>query len=341
MRSLIARARSSVPMRVLAAYGESNASNYAAALAFAAFLAMFPMMLGALSIIGLAIRDPATEARFQTLILQVFPGNAQPELQSAIHGVKQSAGLLGLVSLGGLVWSASGIFATMEFALTQIFGTKQRDMLRQKLMGFVMMVLLVIALTITVAADSAAGYLSKYMPFAWLLGLGIGAAVMAALLVLLYRFVPNRTFGLSEVLPGALLAGVLIQLLSFGFPLYARYAGSFNTYGAQFGLFFLLATWLYLLSQLLLLGAVYNRFRLGQPVTKGLIASPAEQSHEPERPVDVIKRKKVGTAMEAPAAEARHRSVVQRTGLFFLLGLALAGSAVRRRGGRRKRSAAS
>ncbi|HEY8803297.1 MAG TPA: YihY/virulence factor BrkB family protein [Candidatus Dormibacteraeota bacterium] len=280
-------------MRVIAAYGQSNASNYAAALAFAAFLAMFPMMLGALSIIGLAIRDPATEARFQTFILQIFPGNAQPELQSAIHGVKQSAGWLGLVSLGGLIWSAGGIFATMEFALTQIFGTKQRDMLRQKLMGFVMMVLLVIALAITVAADSAAGFLSNYMPFAWVLSFVIGAAVMVTLLVLLYRFVPNRTFGLAEVLPGAVLAGVLVELLSFGFPLYARFAGSFNTYGAQFGLFFLLATWLYLLSQLLLLGAVYNRFRLGEPVTKGLISSPAEQSHERERPVDVIERKKV------------------------------------------------
>jgi uncharacterized BrkB/YihY/UPF0761 family membrane protein len=33
-------------MRVIAAYGQSKASNYAAALAFAAFLAMFPMMLG-------------------------------------------------------------------------------------------------------------------------------------------------------------------------------------------------------------------------------------------------------------------------------------------------------
>ena len=328
-------------MRVLAAYGESQASNYAAALAFAGFLAMFPMILGVLSLIGLAIRDPATEARFQTLILQIFPGNAQPELHSAIHGVKQSAGWLGLVSLGGLIWSASGIFATMEFALTQIFGTKQRDMLRQKLMGFVMMVLLVIALGITIAADSAAGYLSKYMPFAWVLSFVIGAAVMVTLLVLLYRFVPNRTFHLREVLPGALLAGVLIELLSFGFPLYARYAGSFNTYGAQFGLFFLLATWLYLLSQLLLLGAVYNRFRLGQPVTKGLIASPAEQSHEPERPVDVIKKKRAGTSKEPPVAEAKPRSVVQRTGLFFVLALALAGSVVRRRGVRRRRPVAS
>src|SRR3981081_2195277 len=292
MRRLVQRAQNTLPIRVITAFGESQASNYAAALAFAAFLAMFPMMLGALSIIGLAIRDPVTEARFQSFILQMFPGNAQPELEHGIRGVRQSAGLMALVSLGGLVWSASGIFATKEFALTQIFGTKQRDMLRQKLMGFVMMMLLVVALGITTAADSAAGYLSKYMPFAWVLSFVIVAAVMVTLLVLLYRFVPNRTFHLREVLPGALLAGLLIELLSFGFPLYARYAGSFNPYGAQFGLFFLLATWLYLLSQLLLLGAVYNRFRLGQPVTKGLIASPTGQSHEVEKPVEVIERKK-------------------------------------------------
>jgi YihY family inner membrane protein len=273
---------------VVAAYGESQAGNYAAALAFTAFLAMFPMMLGALSIIGFAIRDPATEARFQNLILQLFPGNAQPELQSAIHGVRQSAGWFGIVSLLGLVWSASGVFATMEFALTQIFGTKRRVMHRQRLMGFVTMLLLVLALGITVAANAAAGYLSPYIPYAWVLSFVIGAVVMVVLLVLLYRFVPNRKFKLRDVLPGALLAGVLIEALSLGFPLYARFAGGFNTYGAQFALFFLLATWLYLLSQLLLLGAVYNRFRLDRLVTKDLGASPAEQARaaEPLRSIE-------------------------------------------------------
>src|ERR1700682_5032550 len=154
--------RNSLPFRVVAAFGESQASNYAGALAFAGFLAMFPMILGALSIIGLAIRDPATEARFQMLILNAFPSNAQPELQNALHGVKQSAGWLGLVSVGGLIWSASGIFSSMECRLTQIFGTTQRNMWRQKLMGLVMMAVLVVALAITVAANEAAGYLSNY-----------------------------------------------------------------------------------------------------------------------------------------------------------------------------------
>ena len=305
MRRLVERVKASGPFRIISAYGDSKASNYAAALAFAAFLAMFPMILGALSIVGLSIRDPATEARFQALIVQAFPGNAQSELQSAIHGVRQSAGWMGLLSLAGVVWSASGIFATMEFALTQIFGTRQRGMLRQKLMGLVLMMLLVVALAVTIAANAGAGYVSKYTPLAWVLSFVIGAFVMIALLVLLYLFVPNRKFSLADVLPGALLAGMLIEALTLGFPLYARFAGGFNTYGAQFGLFFLLATWLYLLSQLLLLGAVFNRFRLGEPAVKGLIASPAQDSYEVKKPAEVIKRRQGRAAKEVPGKNVK------------------------------------
>jgi len=322
----VRRAQQTVPIRVLTAFGESQASNYAAALAFSGFLAMFPMMLGALSIIGLMIRNPGTEAHFQALILQVFPGNAQPELSSAIQGVKQSAGWMGLVSIGGLVWSASGIFATMEFALTEIFGTKQRDMLRQKLMGFVMMLLLVAAVVFTVAVNSISGFL----PYAWIFSLLVGALVMVCLLVLLYRFVPNRTFTLREVLPGALLAGILIEVLSLAFPAYARYAGSFNTYGAQFGLFFLLATWFYLLSELLLLGAVYNRFRMGDPDRHGLFASPMRETRKTRRPVEAIKEKQTGSdsAEEPPHS---NRTLLQRIAIPAAVVVALAGGVIRRR----------
>lgn len=281
---MIRRIRGWLPFRVLAAYGASQSSNYASALAFSCMLAMFPLMLGILSLIGLAIRDPGTEAKAQNFIIQMFPGNAQPQLLDALHGVRQSAGWMGLLSLAGLLWSASSIFSTMEFALTQIFGTKQRDLVRQKLMGLLMMMPLVVAVGLIVAANAVAAL----FPFAWVTGFIIGSVVMIGLLVMLYRFVPNRTFALRDVLPGALLAGILIEVFSLGFPLYARFAGSFNTYGAQFGLFFLLAAWLYVLSELILLGAVFNRFRLGQPGAKGLVASPLRESREVRRPVEVI-----------------------------------------------------
>src|SRR5207249_4173050 len=283
----VARAQGTLLARVVSAYGESRASSYALALAFAGFMAMFPMILGALAIIGLAIRDPATEAHFQSLVLQVFPSSAQPELQKALQGVKQSAGWLSLVSLGGLIWSASSIFATMEFALTEIFGTRQRDMLRQRLMGLVMMILLVVAIVATVVVNALAGFVPVVGP---LLSFIFGSVVMVTLLIALYRFVPNRTFRLGDIIPGALLAGVFIEILSFAFPLYARIAGGFNTYGAQFALFFLLATWFYLLSQLVLLGAVFNRFRLGEPARLGLVASPMRESRDRGNPVEAIEQ---------------------------------------------------
>ena len=127
IQTLRARIQSWLPVRVMAAFGASQASNYAGALAFACLLSMFPLMLGVLAVIGLSIRDPATEARFQTLLIQAFPGTAQPELQRAIVGVKQSAGWFAVVAAGGLIWSASGIFASLEFAFAQILGIRQRD----------------------------------------------------------------------------------------------------------------------------------------------------------------------------------------------------------------------
>lgn len=306
------------------AYGESQASNFALALAFAGFMSMFPMIAGALAIIGLAVRDPVTEAHMQSLIVQMFPGSAQGDLVKGLHGVKQSAGIFGVLSIGGLLWSASSIFSTMEFALTEIFGTKQRDMIRQRAMGLVMMLVLVVAIVATMVVNGFAAFL----PFAWLWSFLIGAIVMVALLVVLYRFVPNRTFRLRQVLPGALLAGVGIEVLSLVvFPLYARFAGGFNTYGTTFALFFVLATWFYLLSQLILLGAVFNKFRLGQPHAEGIIASPMQQSRDKSRAHEAIE------AHRAEPADARpsRRSMFQRVALGGVLALGVAAGVVHRR----------
>ena len=334
LNKLLRRVRSWTPVRVLSAYGASQASNYAAALAFAGFLAMFPMMLGALSIVGFLIRDSATEARFMNLIVQMFPNTAQQQVITALTGVKQSAGWMGLVSLGGLIWSASGIFSTMEFAMTQVFGTKQRGMLRQKAMGLVMMLLLVTAVGATVAANS----IVNLFPMAWLVSLGIGGVLMIGMLLVLYRFVPNRTFRLKDVLPGAILAGALMEVLTLAFPFYQRISHGFNAYGAQFGLFFLIATWLYLLSQVLLLGAVYNRFRLGEPDKKGLIASPSGAAKEVRPPVEEIKKEKAraGRSHELVNGqpEPKPRRLTAMSGAAFIIfGAALAGAGhLRRRG---------
>jgi membrane protein len=91
----------------------------------------------------------------------------------------------------------------------------------------------------------------------------------------MYRVVPNRRVSLHESWPGALLASFLIQVLNLAFPLYLRLTHNFNAFGRGLLLFLVLVTWLYLVSQLLLLGAVLNRLMLGRVPNIG-------RSHEHE-----------------------------------------------------------
>ena len=125
------------------------------------------------------------------------------------------------------------------------------------------------------------------------------ALVLIALMTAIYRYVPNRSFRLAATWQGAVIAGVLMEALSLVFPVYARLSHGFNTYGQQFALFFLLATWLYALSQLLLLGAVINRMRLGPPHEEGVLAQPGDRGQPPPRPADAIEAERAAASRSA------------------------------------------
>ena len=99
-------------------------------------------------------------------------------------------------------------------------------------------------------------------------------------MMVVYRVVPNRSFHLKEVFVGAVLAGVLMEVVTLAFPLYGRLMHGFNTYGATFALFLMLAAWLYFVSQFILMGAVLNRMRLGPPHEEGVVANPQTQMEE-------------------------------------------------------------
>jgi membrane protein len=286
------------PVQVLAAYGQSQGGNYAASLSFNAFLAMFPLILGMLAIVGVIVSDPHAQQTIYSGIVSVFPSDAHAQILLALQKVHRNAGLLGILSIIGLLWSGTSLFASMEWSLTQIFDTKQRDMLRQRAMGLIMVLVFIAAVLFVVGANTVLAA----SPGAGVIGSVAGAIVLVALMMAIYRFVPNRTFALKDVWPGAVLAGVLVELFSLLFPLYAKVSHGFGTYGQQFALFFLLAAWLGFLSQFILIGAVYNKMRLGAPDAEGVVASPESSSREHTNPHAAINAQRArGTALSAGA----------------------------------------
>jgi len=278
VKGWISRLERTFPVRLGKAYGSSKAGQYAAGLAFNAFMTMFPLMLGILAIVGLVIRDPHNQQQLQSMLANLFPGDAQQSITSTLRGVRQHSGLLGMLSVAGLIWSGTGLFSALEFVLCEMFGVAARDFLRQRVMALTMLAVFIVAVLVAVVANSTLSFV-RGVPF---LGPIVGAIVMVGLMTIIYRVVPNRTFRLADVLPGAVLAGLLIEVVTLAFPVYARVVHGFNTYGATFALFFLLATWLYFVCQFILLGAVVIRMRLGRPEKEGLVPSPGDQLQETE-----------------------------------------------------------
>jgi len=278
MKRIAAWFAGSYPGRVIQAYAASQAGNYAGGLAFNAFVSTFPLMLGLLAILGIVIGDRSVRTRFESALLGFFPSDAHQAVQGALDGIHRFSGLLGLIALVGLLWSGGNLFTAMEWTLGRMIGARQRDFLRQRAMALVMTVVYVVAVVAVVGLNSAVS-LAPAVPY---LGPVSGGLVWFLLFAIIYRAVPNRAYHFSGGWRGALLAGLLMEILTLLWPLFTHLVHGFTTYGAEFALFFLLATWLYFFAEFTLLGAVVNRMHCGAPTARGLVAAPEPEPLETE-----------------------------------------------------------
>jgi membrane protein len=88
---------------------------------------------------------------------------------------------------------------------------------------------------------------------------------------MLYRVVPNLHLSLRHVLPGALVAGVALEILTYLLPLYLRINQGINAYGRTFALIFFLLFFFFLLGTITMVGAEINAVILerSQPSRRG------------------------------------------------------------------------
>ncbi|MDQ6722123.1 MAG: YihY/virulence factor BrkB family protein [Candidatus Dormibacteraeota bacterium] len=267
-----------VPGRVIRKFLEDQAPNWAALIAWNALFAMFPIVIFAASLLGFALRlfGAANDAVYKT-IFSAIPGDPQQqtELVKAVSGVKSQSGILFIVGLVGLLWGGSALFGVMEQAFAVIYHTKPRDFLRQKLISFGMVFLFTILVGIAVATSAILPALKQIPDIPPLLYSGVAAFILqvivgttAGFLLFgsLYYVIPNRRQQFPKVIPGALVAGVLFELITLLFPLYLALNNGINQYGKTFGLFFVLMTFFLFLGLITMVGVEVNSVIYPVPV---------------------------------------------------------------------------
>jgi membrane protein len=281
----VERLLNSVPGRVLRKFLEDQAPNWAVLIAWNALFAMFPILVFAAAVIGLFLSVLGVNSGgFYTQIMQLAPDSqTQAAVEDALRHFQQQKGVLLIVGIVGLLWGGSALFGAMEQGFAVIYHTKPRDFLPQKLMAVGMVFVFIVTAVPVVASSAILPALKNFITLpdwlatgagGFLIQFAIGVVGGFILFGAIYYVVPNRRQQLHKVLPGALLSGVLFELVTLLFPLYIALTNSVATYGKTFGLFFVLMTFFFFLGLITMVGVELNSVLYPVP-----IELPGKDSH--------------------------------------------------------------
>ena len=297
--------RWAVLKRTAVEFKEDNLTDWAAALTYYAVLALFPALLALVALVGIFGQYPQTTNALIDVARQVSGGNsALTGLQNTINGVVQNKGgagaLLGL-GLAGALWSASGYIGAFMRASNAIYEVGEgRPFWKLRPLQVVVTLVMVLLMALVLVALVVSGPLAKALGST--IGLGsaavtvyqiakwpIMAAVVLAMLALLYYVAPNaRLPRIQWLSPGAVAALVIWVVASAAFGFYVANFGSYNkTYGTLGGAISLLV-WLWISNLAVLFGQELNaEIERGRELTAGLPAERDLQLEPRDAPKDL------------------------------------------------------
>ena len=240
-------------------YSDDGSSNLASMIAFWAFFSIFPLFLALVTILGYVL--PAGQ-RLNVLkhVAAYFP------LLDAntLHSLTGSWWPI-LVGVFSALWSGMAVVKTTETAFSAVWEIPRKDrpgFVEQTWRALLAMSTIGVGL---IAATIVSGYAtgqSAGINLGWggrLLGYAIAIVLDVGLFVAAFRTLTDREIGIRDVLPGAVLGGVVFwvlqQVSSF---IITRHLGSAQSTYGNFATVITMLWWFYLQAQVTLLGAQLN-----------------------------------------------------------------------------------
>jgi membrane protein len=254
-------------------FQKDNLSDWAAALTYYSVLALFPMLIVLVALLGLIGQSGTIDTLIGSLDDAGLKGVAS-SINKPLHEVvahKGGAGaLLGFALLGSL-WSASGYVGAFTRAANAIYGVEEgRPWWKRRPMQVVMTLAMVLLFALVSLALVLTGSLAVAVGDA--IGVGRDAVdvwsiakwpvlllIVMTIFALLYYVAPNvRQPRFRWITPGGILGVLLWVAASAGFGIYIANLGSYDrTYGALASVIVFLV-WLWITNLALLLGAEFD-----------------------------------------------------------------------------------
>ncbi len=254
----------------------------ASSIGYFTLFSVFPLALLVVAIASNWLDPMLAEARIIAEMEFIIPG-LETMLGENLQNLVRARGPITGVAALMLVWSASSVFNVITRAMDRIWGADinhRRSVWRHRTLavGMVLIITMLLLLAssiegtiLTIVNSLTPSVLEEIGPFTtsfWAVFLNV------LLFSLLYYFMPHVKIGWREVLPGAIMAGVMWH---FAKQLFLYFVGTYlsrsNLIYGSVGTIIAFLTWTYISSLILLCGAYLNRYAAAyrQPESSAII----------------------------------------------------------------------
>jgi membrane protein len=255
--------------RVLRKFFADRGTHLAAMIAYFALLSFVPLLFLSLALLGLV--HQADEGSFFVHQLdETFPSASLDSILHAVRAIQSNAAALGAVGGAFLLWSSLSFFSVLESAFNIVYGRPNRGFLHGKALATMMMVGSLVALFLSLVVGSIGQeILKRYLGFegdaisARVIAIAVSTLGLFVFLASAYYVLTNADVTLREVLPGAVTSAVIMEATFQALPVYvdiSRHNPVLQTLSGPA----ILLVWLYLMANVIVLGAEVNWWHAGR-----------------------------------------------------------------------------
>jgi membrane protein len=247
------------------AFSQDGCMNLSAALAFYSILSLIPFLFLLISAAGYILGSSDDAHRMALSFFDRFFPQASSLIFREVGAISQRAGVLGWVGFLSMIWTASVIFSSLEFAMGVVFRVEQRrNFLQSKLLALAMIpasaIIFFLSFLVTVFSGIMDTYeieilgvaVGKSALIGFLVGYVLPYLVLAVAFTAIYKITPNTSISPRHALAGGASCAFLFELAKHFFTWYIGRSAQYNVIYGSLEAIVILVVWAFYSSSILL-----------------------------------------------------------------------------------------
>jgi len=274
----------SIALESLRDFFDGESFQLAAALSYYTLLSIAPLLLVIIGAAGVLLGEEQVREALVAQVRDLVGEEGASLLQTVLQnvGTRRSNVVSMIVGFALMILGATTVFAQLQTALNRIWGVKAAPsnavlgFIRSRLVSLTVVLglafMLLVSLLFTAAISGMQAYLGSFLPGAAIVWTFVNHTVslvlVAMLLAMLFRYVPDVEISWRDTIAGALVTAVLLTLGKHAIGIYLGRAGVGSAYGAA-GSAVVFMVWVYYVSVILFFGAEITKViarRRGRPL---------------------------------------------------------------------------